>query len=378
MPKFALLLTARYPSEKAYSVTTKETARAANGAGYQTLIYAPTTVNQNDVVDISSIPITILTKLMGRTPQIIDKTLFTLRRIMSALKFRSITKGSDDSLIVWTRDPLAGIFIRKSQQLVLELHYIPSMLDSGFCRVLNRRRNLLICTLTNSHRAKIKKLFLNHQIVLTPMAVNQDFFITHNKSQLKQKVAFLGKGWSSGHDNKLGCIIQELATYKRENKEELRFTFLGIEEKYRTQLEREIQYLDLKRKNIEFIPHVPHESIPSYLNEIAIGLIPYHETKYNNQRFPIKALEYAAAGISILATDTSINREILSDEFCYFYTPTIPGDLSSALRAMMDDTQGRLGKVEKAREWASKHSYLNRINVVLDSLNELKKRNDLP
>lgn len=378
MPKFALLLTARYPSEKAYSVTTTETARAANDAGYQTLIYAPTAVDQNDVVNISNIPITILTRLMGRTPPIIDKTVFTLRRVMIVLKFRSIIKESDDSLIVWTRDPLAGIFIRKSHQLVLELHQTPSTLDSGFCKVLNWRRNLLICTLTNSHRAKIKKLFINHRIVLTPMAVKQDFFITQNKSQLKQKIGFLGKGWSSGHDNKLGCIIQELAAYKREHKEELRFIFLGIEEKYRTQLEQEIQHFDLAKENIEFISHVPHGDIPTYLNEIAIGLIPYHETKYNNQRFPIKALEYAAAGVSILATDISINREILSDEFCYFYTPTIPGDLSNVLKAMMDDSRGRLGKVEKAREWASKHSYLNRINVVLDALNESKKRNDLP
>lgn len=377
MPKFALLLTARYPSEKAYSVTTKETARAANDAGYQTIIYAPTASNQSDVINISNVPIKILTELLGRTPPIIDKVLFSVRRILIAIKFSSFIKESDDSLIVWTRDPLAGIFIPKNLQLVLELHNTPSEIDLVCCKVLNRRKNFLICTLTNSHTKRINKFFTNHHIVVAPMAVNKDFFITQNESQFREKIAFLGKGWSSGYDNQLGCIIQELATYKREHKVELKFTFLGIEEKYQTQLEQEIQKFNLKKENIEFITHVPHEQVPSYLKEIGIGLIPYQETKYNNQRFPIKALEYAAAGVSILATNTKINREILSDEFCYFYNPTIGGDLSSALKVIMDDSWGRQVKAEKARDWASKHSYLNRINVVLDSLSELK-RDDVP
>jgi len=378
MPRFALMLTARYPSEKAYSVTTKETARAANEAGYQALIYAPTDVNQSDVVNIANLPILILTKLLGKTPPIIDKAIFFLRRIMIAMKFRSITRGNDKSLIVWTRDPLAGLFVPKKQQLVLELHHNPTTLDSWFCRILNLRKKLVICTLTNSHSAKIRALFTNHQIILAPMAVNQGFFLAPRECQLKHKIVFLGKGWSSGHDNNLIHIIQELAVYKRENKDELDVTFLGLEDEYRTYLEQEIQRLHLKRQNIEFIPHVPHDQIPTYLSGISIGLIPYQETEYNNQRFPIKALEYAAAGISILATDIMIHREILSSEFCYFYTPTIPGDLSHALKAIMEDSQGRLSKIEKARKWASNHSYLNRVNVVLDSFSELSKKEELP
>ena len=197
MPRFALLLTARYPSEKAYSVTTKETARAANEAGYQTLIYAPMTVNLNNVVNISNLPISLLTKSMGKMPPLIDKVTFILRRIMIALQFRATIRGNDDSLIVWTRDPLAGWLVGKKQRLVLELHHYPSRLDSSICKILNRRNNLVICTLTHSHSARLQELFTNQKVILSPMAVNNDFFLAPKDSNLKEKIIFLGKGWSS-------------------------------------------------------------------------------------------------------------------------------------------------------------------------------------
>jgi hypothetical protein len=368
MYKFAIVLTARYPSEKAYAVTTRETANAANMAGYQTSIFAPSDIPERDLIKVSSRTIDILSISTKKSSIINSKIFFTLRRIAIAKEFRRINRDEAYSRIVWTRDPIVALFVPKKQNLVLELHQKPSKMDAQFCKALNFRRNLVVCTLTKSHCDAIQQLFSRHRIAVTPMAVNQKFFLGDKKPFIQKEIAFLGKGWSSGHDNNLSKVIHEIALYNKDFNEDLNITFLGLEEEYQAKLQREIQHLDLRRGKIKFKAHVRHDQVPSLLRNISVGLIPYEKTEYNNQRFPIKALEYAAARVTILATDIPINKEIMSSEFCYFYSPNVSGDLCRALREIFVDPQVRLMKIKKAEEWASSHTYLNRINVVLNSL----------
>lgn len=374
MHRFALVLTARYPSEKAYAVTTRETARAANRAGYPTLVFAPTEAEESDIKSLSSPLIVTLSKFLGKKPLIIDKAIFTIRRYLIAVEFRKANAKNQEILTIWTRDPIVATLVPRHQELILELHQAPSKLDSILCKFLNLRRNILVCTLTSSHQNNIQPLFTKHRVVVMPMAVNQEFFDVKRQELFKNKVVFLGKGWSSGHDNNLVQILQELAIYNNECQEDLGITFLGIEESYQNILKIEAQRVGIDRGKVEFISHLPHSQVPKNLIDFSIGLIPYRETEYNNQRFPIKALEYAAAGISIVASDIKANREILTTELCYFYSPEILGDLSRVLKAMIDDSDSRLEKLENARVWASRHTYLHRVNVVIDALNDLRKK----
>lgn len=373
MPSFALVLTARYPSEKAYAVTTRETAHAANEAGYQTTIFAPSDIPERDLVRINNRTIAILTRLISNSSLPNTKIFFNLRRIAIAIQFRKLNRIEHVSRIVWTRDPILAMFIPRNQHLVLELHHKPSKLDLKFCKALNFRKNLVICTLTKSHCEAIRPLFDRHRIVITPMGVNSGFFLSDKKPCVSENIAFLGKGWSSGNDNKLLKIIQEIAFYKNQYQEDLSVSFLGLENEYRDELQREIQRLGLDQKRIKIESHVKHDQVPIFLKDVSIGLIPYENTEYNNQRFPIKALEYAASRVTILATDIPIHKEILSGEFCYFYSPDIPGDLCRAVREIFGDSHGRQTKTQKAEEWASSHTYLNRVNTVLNSLTGLSR-----
>jgi glycosyltransferase involved in cell wall biosynthesis len=203
------------------------------------------------------------------------------------------------------------------------------------------------------------------------MAVNKDFFLKEKQLCDSEQIVFLGKGRSSGHDNNLVKVIQELAIYRNSFNLDLRFCFLGLEDDYQTELQREIENYDLNNEKVTFTSHVQHDQVPKLLNDVSIGLIPYENTPYNNQRFPIKAVEYAAARVTILATDIPIHKEILGVDFCYFYSPDVPGDLCRALTEIFDDSQDRQKKIQKAQEWAYEHTYLNRVNVVLNSLSGL-------
>jgi glycosyltransferase involved in cell wall biosynthesis len=291
---------------------------------------------------------------------------------MIAKEFRKLNRSDQNSRIIWTRDPIVALFVPRNQELVLELHHEPSKLDAQVCKVLNLRRNLVICTLTNAHIDAIQPSFAKHRVCLTPMAVNPEFFLNQKKISGSESIAFLGKGWSSGHDNNLLKILNEIALYKNEFNEDLTISFLGLEDEYQAKLQQSIFDLGLESARIMFKSHINHDEVPEFLKDVSIGLIPYECTEYNNQRFPIKALEYAAAGVTILATDIPIHTKILSDKFCYFYSPDIPGDLGRALRIIFADSLSRQVKIQKAGEWASLHTYLNRVNVVLNALSELR------
>ena len=52
----------------------------------------------------------------------------------------------------------------------------------------------------------------------------------------------------------------------------------------------------------------PFEALPSYLKLIDVGLVPYAATEFNRWSFPMKALEYLAAGRPVVATSLPAMR----------------------------------------------------------------------
>jgi teichuronic acid biosynthesis glycosyltransferase TuaH len=57
------------------------------------------------------------------------------------------------------------------------------------------------------------------------------------------------------------------------------------------------------RPNVQWVGAQPFEALPSYLERIDVGLVPYTDTPFNRASFPLKCLEYLAAGRAVVATD---------------------------------------------------------------------------
>jgi len=64
---------------------------------------------------------------------------------------------------------------------------------------------------------------------------------------------------------------------------------------------------------IKFSPPIPHEIVPKYLKEFEIG-ISYIPRRYEFSP-PLKTLEYLAAGLTVIGTDTYGNRLVIKDMF---------------------------------------------------------------
>ena len=376
MPSIALVLTSRFPSEKAYAVTTLETARAAESLDIPVQIFAPSDSRGGQVANVTKIGnklIRILSPLLGRFPAKLDACIFLLRRILIAAEFKRILKASNSlDMIVWTRDPIVAVMTINKNRVFLEIHNTPSRVDGLICKFLDKKLKFSVGTLTINHRDQLREYFPSAEIAILPMAVSDSFFLPDRHEQVREIVGYVGKGWSSGEDNKLYELIHSAKLVDTEVKNLVQWKFLGLESRYKSSMELIVRGHKWKMSEFEFINHVSHDEVSNYLGDMTIGLIPYHDSPYNRQRFPIKTLEYAAAGVTILATNTPGNLSVLSSDFCYFYSPDDASSLARAILSILGDDKNRHLKRENARNWARIHSYKARVEIVLNSVGNTK------
>jgi teichuronic acid biosynthesis glycosyltransferase TuaH len=72
----------------------------------------------------------------------------------------------------------------------------------------------------------------------------------------------------------------------------------------------EIAKLDalLARPNVQWVGPKPFDALPSYLRAIDVGLTPYRQSAFNHASFPLKTLEYLAAGRPAVVSDLPAHR----------------------------------------------------------------------
>jgi teichuronic acid biosynthesis glycosyltransferase TuaH len=58
----------------------------------------------------------------------------------------------------------------------------------------------------------------------------------------------------------------------------------------------------LSRPNVQWVGPKDFHDLPSYMKVIDVGLVPYQHTEFNHASFPLKTLEYLAAGKPVVST----------------------------------------------------------------------------
>ena len=67
------------------------------------------------------------------------------------------------------------------------------------------------------------------------------------------------------------------------------------------------------RPNVHWAGQQPAAALPGYLRLMDVGLVPYTPSPFNHASFPLKALEYLAAGRPVAATDLPALRALGTD-----------------------------------------------------------------
>jgi glycosyltransferase involved in cell wall biosynthesis len=71
-----------------------------------------------------------------------------------------------------------------------------------------------------------------------------------------------------------------------------------------------------RRPNVRWVGLKPSAALPSYLRAMDVGIVPYRDSRFNRGSFPLKTLEYLAAGRAVVATDLPAIRWLATDLIC--------------------------------------------------------------
>ena len=366
-------LTSRYPTHKAYGVTTGETARELANRGNKVNIIAPNFTGDmsqkdpydNQVILIQSKFVTLARKhlydlrIIGRPIFVMTSMLFTLKTL------RILRRNSTD--VVWLRDFWSGILIKffaPTIKLVVEVHQRPSGFGMLNLYLLQKHENTALLTIQESLKIDLQRKFPAAKVYLGFMGARSEFFETGrfrfqqlgNQADTRVKVCYLGRFSSSGIDNGLYELLEN---WRRIPEDLAELTLIGLSESEIKTVRKQFEM-----NNLRTSPSLPHSVIPKTLANFDCGLVPYPEGAYHRTRFPIKIVEYGACGLNIIASDTVAHRELLKEDFAYFYSLT---DASSLLHILEEIMSNRRDSRERARRsfvWAQDYTYSKRVSEI--------------
>jgi teichuronic acid biosynthesis glycosyltransferase TuaH len=119
------------------------------------------------------------------------------------------------------------------------------------------------------------------------------------------------------------------------------------------------------RPNVRHVDRVPFDELPGYLRAMDVGITPYRDTTFNRASFPLKTLEYLAAGRAAVSTDLPATRWLASDG------PDGRGLVTIANRAHFVDAVQSAAAVprspellERRRRFAARHSWAQRADLL--------------
>ena len=109
----------------------------------------------------------------------------------------------------------------------------------------------------------------------------------------------------------------------------------------------------LQHPNVRWVGGKPFSILPSYLRTIDVGLTPYAITRFNQASFPLKTLEYLAAGRAAVATDLPAIRSLATDLVTIAESPD---DFGAAVAEALRDPGGP-DEREQRQAFARLHSW---------------------
>ena len=130
------------------------------------------------------------------------------------------------------------------------------------------------------------------------------------------------------------------------------------------------------RPNVRFAGPVAFDALPAVMDHIDIGLVPYADTPFNRASFPLKALEYLAAGRPVVGTDLPALRWLTNDIARSSSDPLadlrITDDPHRFVAAVIEvarleaSSHPRTEAIDRRRHIAARHDWSNRAALMAE------------
>lgn len=129
----------------------------------------------------------------------------------------------------------------------------------------------------------------------------------------------------------------------------------------------------VRRAGVEWVGSVPPAEVPEQLAQLAVGLTPYAVSDFNQASFPLKTLEYLAAGLPVVSTDLDASKWLQTELVSIRSTPAaFCQAVIEAIEAPADPQMER-----RRRDFAAGHSWVARGEQLLALVDSLGKTEGL-
>ncbi|MGO9221533.1 MAG: glycosyltransferase [Streptosporangiaceae bacterium] len=132
------------------------------------------------------------------------------------------------------------------------------------------------------------------------------------------------------------------------------------------------------RPGVRYTGRVPAAGVPAYLAAIDVGITPYTASDFNRASFPLKTLEYLAAGRPVVSTDLPGARWLLEDlaraglavtgqpPADIMTLASTPAGFATAVRRMVPGPHAgqEQARRERCRAFAIRHSWSRRADAL--------------
>jgi len=371
--KVYFFLTSRYPTHKAYGVTTGETAREVREMGNLVKVIAPKHIDSsrkydqysNEIISVESPSLVLIRKAVGHI-WVLSNIVFVITSIAFTLKSISLIRREGPD-VLWVRDYWSALVLQKlvpQCKFVIEVHQSPSLANHLALFKIGKHQNTALLTIQESLKEELKNSYPKTKVFLGPMGASKEFFdigrtkLENFPKQLNGglRVCFLGRMTSSGRDNGLFQLLED---WKGVPKNSAILTIIGLSQPEVIQITNRFSL-----ENVKLSLSLKHTEVPRALSEFDCGIVPYPEGGYHRTRFPIKTVEYCAAALNVIANNTSGNREILSDDFAYFYEAGNSENLLRILTKIKNSRSDSHNRAEKGHLWAKDYTYNKRLKEI--------------
>ena len=383
--KIAIILGTRYPTEKAYGVTTAYSAKEASSLGYQVSIISPETIlNQANEVFTTRAQLVNLRVFLGKFLQrAFNFNLFGFNRIAFWLHrsffIKSVLKFlyAQNFGILWVRDLVIAkelIKMYPKSKLILELHGPISKIDFSLLVSLTMNENLILAPINPSAFHRLQELGLTNNTVYSPMGVDLDRFSDTSPRILqkteKRTILYLGKFTSLGKSNGLEVLISA-AKLSQEKRLDLQIKLVGGTDIDVHRLKQFAAKLNISQEFLEITGAINFDSVGNLQSEADCLVIPYPTIPQFESFFPIKLFEYAASRRPVICSDSKYLRNIVLEDCVTFFQEGNGQSLVDAITTVLDPINASLirSKIEKFASLSSEFTWKERTRKILNQKN---------
>jgi glycosyltransferase involved in cell wall biosynthesis len=351
--KVGILLSGRFPTEKAYGVTTNGTIKSLLDLGHEVVVFGIKSDYHGEIPEDNQFALEnyrenlismFLKKLSfsnyGKLNQIAWRLYWFLANHLNKEKISTF-----DFDLIWIRDKHMLRFSRGAGNVVIEIHQRIKESDCLQLAKISKTKKLLVAPISPILIKSINEIRPDLNIVYAPMGINPEMISNQNSSKLfvsnllnkmqtksgKLQIGYVGKFYPNGYSKGIEDLLK-LSRVKEPLLETFNISLTGGTEKEILKLKRVISEEQLSIQNLEVNPHVPHALALEKMKNLDVIILPKPDSE-DYLGFPLKCIEAVASGRIILAAKCRTYTDVFSDSFQpYWYEP---GDASSLYNSIV-------------------------------------------